>query len=55
MTVLFVAYQIDRRLEYIWKLVYELPERLERSRRLQEADADSGEGESAVRAGQQQE
>jgi hypothetical protein len=37
LTVLFVGYQIDRRLEYIWKVIYEMPERWENARRLQGA------------------
>jgi hypothetical protein len=40
LTILFVGYQIDRRLEYIWKVVYDMPERLEQSLSLQETDAE---------------
>lgn len=43
MTVLFVGYQLDRRLEYIWKVIYEMPERWENARRLQGAGDETDE------------
>ena len=40
--VLFVGYQIDRRLESIWKVMYDLPDRLERSRKLEDVQFEAG-------------
>ncbi|MGA3210267.1 MAG: hypothetical protein ABSD20_03115 [Terriglobales bacterium] len=39
--ILYVGYQLDRRLEMIWNVVYELPSRLNRHSELERIEEDS--------------
>lgn len=41
MAILFVGYQLDRRLEAVWNVVYELPSRLNRHSELERIEEGS--------------